>query len=635
MSIVSYKRIPSDSSINILSEKDSFILRCHYCFSIPIIYIDLTNEIPLINSYCRCKNKKVYPIKEFLEKFNEILLSTFICIECHSENKNNNENKDDLDLIQSSSFKICLDCNKFYCEKCSEKHQKNNKGHKLVYLKNFDYICINDLLYADAYCKDCNINICKNCIFNKHFEHHIINYSDLIISEKLEENIKKIQRKLDLKTKRYYEFMDKYGNTNENNINSNDINQFTDIFFENLEINSQLNLLLYCNYKLYSYQKEKKRFNYAGLNNIIQTSNFNFPIMKNDFGPNENDQEKFNIISNFFKYDLIINSPIELIDIQKKYILKKTIYSKPLNDNDIEIPKQTPVNCLLILKNIWLLSGRDDGQICIYDLFELNLLKDHQCHNNKIDYLIELKNEENEIIKICSCSEDKSIKFWKISFNKDNSFDDFKIQDISFNFLHEISNAHKERINKIIEIDNNSIASCSFDKKIYFWDKNNYKNINEISTNNEITNICKCAKTLIIGNKKDLNFYDLDIKDFIGKMNDFPCLNNNCLINIDNKKFIYGRNDGKIFLIQIGTLKIIKIFEVDSKIQTINLLNNGLIILIGEDQLIKRINIYDGNKINSGKTNAFGLFTTVVQLGEQNCIAASNKLGLIEIFNLE
>ena len=61
-------------------------------------------------------------------------------------------------------------------------------------------------------------------------------------------------------------------------------------------------------------------------------------------------------------------------------------------------------------------------------------------------------------------------------------------------------------------------------------------------------------------------------------MDDFPCLNNNCLINIDNKKFIYGRNDGKIFLIQIGTLKIIKIFEVDSKIQTINLLNNGLII---------------------------------------------------------
>ena len=118
-------------------------------------------------------------------------------------------------------------------------------------------------------------------------------------------------------------------------------------------------------------------------------------------------------------------------------------------------------------------------------------------------------------------------------------------------------------------------------------------------------------------------------------MNDFPCLNNNCLINIDNKKFIYGRNDGKIFLIQIGTLKIIKIFEVGTKIQTINLLNNGLIILIGEDQLIKRINIYDGNKINSGKTNAFGLFTTVVQLGEQNCIAASNKLGLIEIFNLE
>ena len=96
-------------------------------------------------------------------------------------------------------------------------------------------------------------------------------------------------------------------------------------------------------------------------------------------------------------------------------------------------------------------------------------------------------------------------------------FEDFKIQEISFIFLYEISNAHNERINKIIEIDNNSIASCSFDKKIYFWDNNNYKNINEISTNYEITNICKCAKTLIIGNKKDLNFYDLGKKILLGK----------------------------------------------------------------------------------------------------------------------
>ena len=610
-------------SIYLLSKKDSFILRCHTCFSIPIIYINLSNEIPLIKSNCRCEKNKIYKLNDFLEKFNEILLSSFICTNCQYHN--NNINKNDLELIQSSTFKICLNCKQFFCHKCSEKHQKDDiKGHKLVNLKNFDYICMNDLLDAEAYCKDCNLNICNNCIKNKHPNHHIIKYLDLIVPKELNTDIDKIQRKIELKKDRFLNFI------NKKEIDSKDINEFRDISFKNYEINSQLNLLLYCNYKLFSYQKEKNRYNYAGLNNIIQTSNFNFPaISKNFLEIKENFQKTFNLIYNFFKYDLIINSPIELIKEKKEYKLINTISSKKINQ-EYNISLNISVNCLLILKNNLIVSGKDDGFICIYDSNKFALIKENKSHNKKINYLIEINNEENKNIKICSCSDDKLIKFWNITFNNIN---DKQIE--SFELLHEIQTGHNKVINKIIEINNYSISSCSSDKTIYFWDKNSYNKINEIYCDNEIMNICKCANILIYGGPhSDLFFYDLDIKRNVGNISKFSCQSNNCLINIDNINFIYGGNNGMIYLIQIGTLNIKKKFKINSKIEAINLLKNGLIILIGDNKLIKRINIYKEEEIDSSKINSNDLFTSIVQLNNENYIAASNTLGKIEIFCL-
>jgi len=89
-----------------------------------------------------------------------------------------------------------------------------------------------------------------------------------------------------------------------------------------------------------------------------------------------------------------------------------------------------------------------------------------------------------------------------------------------------------------------------------------------------------------------------------------------------------------IYLIQIGTLNIKKKFKINSKIEAINLLKNGLIILIGDNKLIKRINIYKEEEIDSSKINSNDLFTSIVQLNNENYIAASNTLGKIEIFCL-
>ncbi len=63
-------------------------------------------------------------------------------------------------------------------------------------------------------------------------------------------------------------------------------------------------MLLEFNHILYLYQKDKNKFNFAGIYNMIQTSNFNFPLIKLD---NDFSEETIDLIYNFFKDDFIMN----------------------------------------------------------------------------------------------------------------------------------------------------------------------------------------------------------------------------------------------------------------------------------------------------------------------------------------
>ncbi len=52
-----------------MKDRDAFI-RCNKCFSIPLMYLNLSEENPKVIPYCRCKEKKWKKsrIKRFFRK---------------------------------------------------------------------------------------------------------------------------------------------------------------------------------------------------------------------------------------------------------------------------------------------------------------------------------------------------------------------------------------------------------------------------------------------------------------------------------------------------------------------------------------------------------------------------------------
>ena len=118
-------------------------------------------------------------------------------------------------------------------------------------------------------------------------------------------------------------------------------------------------------------------------------------------------------------------------------------------------PHNKYINSLSCFPSGNIISVSNDESIIIYDI-NLNILQNiKNAHDDCIIY-IEIKDENNFI----TCSKDKNIKLWI----KDNN--EFKINKI-------IKNAHKDQINKVIYCSNGNLISCSSDKNIKIWKENN------------------------------------------------------------------------------------------------------------------------------------------------------------------
>ena len=101
-----------------------------------------------------------------------------------------------------------------------------------------------------------------------------------------------------------------------------------------------------------------------------------------------------------------------------------------------------------------IISASGDKSIIIYDI-HFNILQNiPNAHDRSITY-VEIKDENNFI----TCSVDKSIKSWIKNNNE------FKINKI-------IKNAHDDIIRKEIYCSNNNLISCSWDKTIKIWKEN-------------------------------------------------------------------------------------------------------------------------------------------------------------------
>ena len=74
-------------------------------------------------------------------------------------------------IFEENNLFYCCECNKIYCDKCINIHNKDMKSHFLVNVKEKNTICKLHNKKYNKYCLKCKINLCELC--NNHNGHYI------------------------------------------------------------------------------------------------------------------------------------------------------------------------------------------------------------------------------------------------------------------------------------------------------------------------------------------------------------------------------------------------------------------------------------------------------------------------------
>ena len=243
--------IPKKNKYNI--EKIYNPYRCTNCYK--ILRIKIFGENSIIKYNCQCKNEWIisYIIPTFENGQNckkPKKLDSHLILKCSNCN-----------WPQNNIYKIflkCMKCKKniWTRKKClnCHIHDEKNKKYNLQNLNNLDYTCDIHFKKFIGYCKNCDKDICQDCLLEEN-NHDIIYYKDIIPNEK--------------------EFIEKYNNFNK--FTESFIKLFKDdikktnykiiYFFHFREIIRNI----FINYYRYS---KKKLYNFALISNIIENSDF-------------------------------------------------------------------------------------------------------------------------------------------------------------------------------------------------------------------------------------------------------------------------------------------------------------------------------------------------------------------------
>jgi len=289
------------------------------------------------------------------------------------------------------------------------------------------------------------------------------------------------------------------------------------------------------------------------------------------------------------------------------------------------------VYCLKILNDNNIASSSYDSSINIYSLIELKLIMSIKAIQMPILYIDQLK--DNTLI---CCSSDSKIYLIKL------------INNYMYEIIQELIN-HTKWVNKIIEINNMNLISCSFDNKMKIWKKNNinnlYFNIDEIKFKERIFDITEISDNIIISshNINILNVTDLNKKTIIHKIKvkDKSNWNNNlCLIN---KNFLIFAANNYIHLINIIEMKIVFFIYIDNKIGSIisfsnennNNNNNNEIFLTGD----KKGNLIEWKILNekiilSYSKCVHGNWINNIKIDKFNRIITASEDGLVKVIEI-
>ena len=231
--------------------------------------------------------------------------------------------------------------------------------------------------------------------------------------------------------------------------------------FENDNINIKKNFKNIQSYLEKSSLKYKEYFEYINkFKNDIDKSNNDLNILKKDINLLNNLQQYINEIIKFQKQIIILFSNKIMNEFSKLHNQIETTFtsSKLFFKLPYSIQTEDKITCLLLLPNDDIIAALQNSNMIIYDkdtLIEKLKIKEFRY---KIKSLIQIKN------KNIIASSEKEAKIFKI-YNNNTKYE-----------LLNILKGHNSMINKIIELKNENLISCSSDCSIIIWKKTNKEN---------------------------------------------------------------------------------------------------------------------------------------------------------------
>ena len=272
-------------------------LRCQTCLDIRRLLIIPSVTEPKIVSSCHC-NKSVENLLEFTREINKVTDIKLVCSQCNKE------------TIKHP--RLCYDCLLVYCSKCYNRHLPNQikdenvplraslVHHTTIHVEKLDYYCVdhqnNNFI---AYCQNCLMNLCNECIKEGiHKLHHVDLFTiikpDNKTKDELKNNIKNAQHKIE-RTKI------KITNFCKENKDDDRIKEIEEKFKLIDEENNDILTIMKYSFNLY---KSSKMKNYSIIYNLTKNMKFNLKKLKLD--KTMTNEEKYKIIIKYLQKDVLI-----------------------------------------------------------------------------------------------------------------------------------------------------------------------------------------------------------------------------------------------------------------------------------------------------------------------------------------
>ena len=535
---------------------------CSLCYSHFFLLKDLKkypNSIPSeFQINCICKNGVTYIS---LDKLKE-LFSYLENINEDSKCKKHN----------AKGVKYCNNCRAWLCDICLTIHNEIVDKHILLNKKIEQPRICNKHRDGEIklYCKDCKKEICNFCteINEEHYQHKVKSFLTYI------SNITKIKEKRIYQN--YDDFKEKFQGISQKIINyyikdynkklnecismidnlNQLVNQYTNFMEIKIENCRKLFDIISLAYKRYF---EDEKIKYPNIFTLKFLSKFsNFIININYIGENT---EEFDLLfeqiskyhnDTFFKINfeytetknknkprLSINSSLSNFKNINNKLIKKQKKYEMLLDTTLK-GHSGPIYSLIELNDGRIVTGSKDKKIIIWDILLKKIDKILEGHSNTIYSLIQLRNGN-----LFSCSEDCTIKIWdlidyklikniniqypiycclelfdlRIALGHNKLISIFRIQISKKDF--ELI-GHEDKINKIIQLNENKIASSSYDGQIFIWDIleqndsfvfSGHENIINDMININYSRIATCS------DDKTIKFWDWKSKNYIFSLN--------------------------------------------------------------------------------------------------------------------